>query len=55
MTVAMLRSKELIIAARQLIASDVDYDPCFPRMNIAKEDLFKYHVNSALWDIAMEL
>jgi len=51
----MFQSHELIIAARELIASDIEYDPCFPRMNIAKKDLFKYHVNSALWDIAMAL
>jgi len=53
MTVPMPKSHELIIAARQLTQSDTDYDPCFPRMNIAREDAFKYHVISALWDIAM--
>jgi len=53
MTVTMPQSHELIIAARQLTQSDIDYDPCFPRMNIAREDAFKYHVISALWDIAM--
>jgi hypothetical protein len=53
MTVGMPQPNDLIRTATELIASNVDYDPCFPRMNIAKGDLFKYHVNSALWDIAM--
>jgi len=43
---------EMMQVSHKLSQSDIDYNPAFPRMNIQKQDVFKYHVISALWDIA---
>jgi len=44
---------ELLRVAREILASDVDYDPEHPRMNIARNDVFRYHVSMALWELAL--
>jgi len=44
---------ELLRVAREILPSNVDYDPEHPRMNIARHDVFRYHVSMALWEIAL--
>jgi len=43
---------EMMQASHELSQSSIDYDIMFPRMDIPRQDVFKYHVISALWDIA---